>query len=122
MRRPPLVRGLFATTLATLAFGACAPEYDPTRTGADPGTFGHRVVTLMCKRMAYAADPTDVSGDKYRAPCKGDEAMPDTAPPELIALAANRARLEKAIDFVVPEDVYDPLQAYLTSEAVLSIY
>ena len=108
--------------LATLALGACAPEYDTTRTGIDPGTFGHRVVTLMCKRMAFQADPTDVSGDKYRDACRGDIPMPGDAPATLVSLAANRARLERAIDFVVPTDVYDPLQLYLTSPDVLAIY
>jgi hypothetical protein len=119
MNRHSCARALVA---AVLAAGACAPAYDPTRTSADPGTFGHRVVTLMCKRLAYQAEPTDVSGDHYREACRGDVAMPDDAPPTLIALAANRARLEAAIDFAVPEDVYDPLQRYLTSPDVLALY
>lgn len=119
MTRTVLLRGLFVGALASTA---CAPEYDPTRTGVDPGTFGHRVVTLMCKRLAFQADPTDVSGSKYREACRGEVAMPADAPPTLIALAANRDRLERAIDHVVPADVYDPLQAYLTSADVLALY
>lgn len=100
---------------------ACAPPYDPTRVSADPGTFGERVVTLMCKRLAFQADPTDVSGATYRDACKGG-LLPADAPPELVALAANRARLVTAIDHIVPEDVTGPLQAYLTSADVLALY
>src|SRR5687768_10677732 len=102
-----------------LALVACAPEYDPTRTSADPGTFGQRVVTLMCKRLAFQADPTDVSGDRYRHACRNG-GMPADAPASLLALDANRARLIAAIDHVVPADVYDPLQAYLTSADILA--
>lgn len=104
---------------ATVA--GCAPPFDPTRVPADPGTFGQRVVTLMCKRLAYQADRSDVSGSTYRDACKGGP-MPDDAPGTLLAIAANRDRLVTAIDHVVPADVYDPLQAYLTSEAILSLY
>src|SRR5215218_8601017 len=103
------------------AVAGCAPEFDPTRVPADPGTFGQRVVTLMCKRLAYQADPSDVSGSTYRDACKGAP-MPDTAPPTLLAIAANRDRLVAAIDYIVPPDVYDPLQAYLTSEPILALY
>ena len=113
-----------ALVVAALGAGAvaCAPDYDPVRTGVDPGTFGHRVVTLMCKRLAYQAEPTDVRGDHYRDACRGEVAMPADAPPTLVALAANRARLETAIDFAVPESVYEPLQRYLTSADVLALY
>src|SRR5690349_20098457 len=104
-----------------LALVACAPDYDPTRIGVDPGTFGQRVVTLMCKRLAFQADPTDVSGDRYREACRNG-GMPDDAPASLRALDANRARLVRAIDHVVPDEATDPLQAYLTSPEILALY
>ena len=53
-----------SSALATIA--ACAPAYDPVRVAVDEGTLGRRIVTLMCKRLAFQADPTDVSGDRYR--------------------------------------------------------
>ncbi|NVB85089.1 MAG: hypothetical protein HOV81_42375 [Kofleriaceae bacterium] len=107
--------------LGIAVFAGCAPAYDPTRVPADPGTFGERVVTLMCKRIAFQADPTDVSGSKYRDACKGGP-LPDGAPPQLVALAANRARLVTAIDHIVPDDVTGPLQAYLTKPEILALY
>jgi hypothetical protein len=106
--------------LASL-IAACAPPYDPTRVEADPGTFGEHVVTLLCKRLAWQADPLDVSGDHYRDACRGGELPPD-APPTLVALASDRARLVAAIDTAVLPDATDALQAYLTSDAILALY
>ncbi|HEY4058119.1 MAG TPA: hypothetical protein VGM39_16005 [Kofleriaceae bacterium] len=115
MSRLALVAGVVG------ALAGCAPDFDDTRVSADPGTFGERVVTLMCKRLAYSADPTDVSGDTYRATCKGGDVPPD-APATIVAISAQRARLVAAIDSIVPADQLDALQAYLTSDAVLSLY
>jgi hypothetical protein len=105
------------------AFGitaACAPSFSTERSPA-PGTFGERVVTLVCKRLAYEADPSDVRGDRWRDTCAGGPATPD-APATLAALVADRPRLVAAIDAIVPPDQTDALQTYLTSDAVLGLY
>lgn len=98
----------------------CAPSFSTDRAPA-PGTFGERVVTLACKRLAYEADPTDVRGDRWRDTCAGGPAAPD-APATLVALVADRARLVSAIDAIVPPDQTDALQTYLTSDPVLALY
>ncbi len=100
---------------------ACAPPFDPTRTESDPGSFGEHVVTLLCKRLAFQADPTDVAGDTYRASCQGGDLPADPAPP-IVALETDRARTIAAIDAAVPASTTDALQAYLTSDAVLALY
>src|SRR5581483_8557183 len=89
--------------IATIAVTACAPPFDANRVSADPGTFGERVVTLMCKRLAFEADPTDVRGDTYRDACRGGD-LPDGAPATVAAIHADRARLVAAIDAAVPAD------------------
>ncbi len=114
------MRGFLVCALATVT--ACAPAYDPVRIGVDEGTLGRRIVTLMCKRLAFQADPTDVRGDRYRETCRNGGAVPEGAPATIVALTAHRERIIKAIDAIVPEDVYDPLQAYLTSGAILGLY
>lgn len=78
-------------------------------------------MTLACKRLAYEADPSDVRGDRWRDTCAGGPAAPD-APPTLVALVADRARLIAAIDAIVPPDQTEALQTYLTSDAVLGLY
>lgn len=108
-------------TAVLLCVAACAPAFDDTRTESDPGSFGEHVETLMCKRLAFTADPTDVSGDTYRATCMGG-ALPDNADPSIAALSADRARTIAAIDLAVPPTATDALNAYLTSDAVLSLY
>jgi hypothetical protein len=101
---------------------ACAPDFDGTR-AEDTHTFGERVVTLMCKRIAFEANPMDVSGATYRDACDGGD--PPTAadtPPTLVALFANRASLVKSIDTAVTADDTTDLQAFLTSDATLALY
>lgn len=99
---------------------ACAPGFDGTR-APDSHSFGERVATLMCKRLAYQAEPSDVRGDHYRDACNGGDAPAD-APGELAALFASRASLIKAIDTAVPADMTADLQAFLTSDATLALY
>src|SRR3569832_1528306 len=99
----------------------CAPALDPDRQDADPGTFGHHVVDLLRKRLAWEATPTDVSGALDRDTCHGGDARAD-APVTLIALVGDRPRTATAIDTAVAPATTDALQAYLTSDAVLGLY
>jgi len=99
----------------------CAPAFDPDRQDADPGTFGHHVVDLLCKRLAWEATPTDVSGALDRDTCHGGDLRAD-APITLVALVGDRPRTVTAIDTAVPPATTDALQAYLTSDAVLGLY
>jgi hypothetical protein len=101
---------------------ACAPDFDTTRV-ADSHSFGERVMTLMCKRIAFQAEPTDVRGDHYRDACNGGD--PPTAtetPPALAALFAHRSTLTRAIDTAVPSELIDDLQAFLVSDPTLALY
>jgi hypothetical protein len=101
---------------------ACAPDFDGTRV-ADSHSFGERVATLMCKRIAFQAEPTDVRGDHYRDACNGGDppAAADTPSP-LVALFANRTSLVQAIDTAVPAAFTADLQAFLVSDATLALY
>jgi hypothetical protein len=99
----------------------CAPAFDPDRTDSDPGTFGHHVVDLLCKRLAWEATPSDVSGALDRDTCHGGDLRAD-APISLVALVGDRPRSVTAIDLAVPPATTDALQAYLTSDQVLSLY
>jgi hypothetical protein len=106
--------------LAAAACASCAPDFDSTRESA-PGTFGERVTTLMCKRLAFAADPTDVRGDTYRDACAGG-AIDASAPGTLVALVGERPPLVKALDTGIPDSFTSDLQAYLSSNDVLKLY
>src|SRR5258706_3596642 len=106
--------------VVAISCAACAPPFDPNRQPA-PGTFGERVVTLVCKRLAYEADRSDVRGDHYRDTCNGGDAPPDAAP-TIVALVADRARLVAAIDAAVPPGQTCALQTYLTLPQILALY
>src|SRR5262245_44939446 len=99
---------------------ACAPDFDGTR-APDTHSFGERVMTLMCKRLAYQAEPTDVRGDHLRDACDGG-ALPTDAPPTVVALLGNRAPLIAAIDTAVPASFVGDLQSFLTSDSTLALY
>src|SRR5262245_38119876 len=79
---------------------ACAPDLDTAR-ASDPHSFGERVVTLMCKRIAFQAEPSDVRGDHFRDACSGGAVSGD-APPALAALLDRRPQLVTALDTAVP--------------------
>jgi hypothetical protein len=116
------MRVILGAILAVLGAGlvACAPDFDGART-PDAHSFGERVVTLMCKRIAFQADPSDVRGDRYRDACNGG-GVPVGAPPGLIALLDRRAPLVTAIDTVVPDGFTADLQAFLVSDGTLALY
>ncbi|HEX2690189.1 MAG TPA: hypothetical protein VHN14_26420 [Kofleriaceae bacterium] len=78
-------------------------------------------MALICKRIAFQAEPTDVRGDHYRETCNGGE-VPAGAPPALVALVDSRPSLVKAIDSAVPAEFTADLQAFLTSDATLALY
>src|SRR6185503_16195078 len=94
----------------SLGLLACAPDLDTTR-APDAHTLGERIVTLMCKRIAFQAEPSDVRGDHFRDACSGG-AVPADAPPALLALLDRRAQLVAAIDTGVPAGFTADLQAF----------
>src|SRR4029079_5194242 len=110
-----VILGVVATGIV-----ACAPELDETRT-ADPHSLGERVVTLMCKRIAYQAEPSDVGGDHFRDACHGG-AAPRDAPHALDAPLDRRPQLVAAIDTMAPEGFTADLQAFLISDGTLALY
>lgn len=118
---------LVAGAVAGAASG-CAPDLDTTRKPVDEGTFGETLVTLVCKRIAYLEDledgdgRVDVSGERFRATCRGQEAPPADAPPEIHAIAAHRERLIAAIDAMWPEPMLDDVQEFATSVDFLAAY
>ncbi|HMG22298.1 MAG TPA: hypothetical protein VK607_13295, partial [Kofleriaceae bacterium] len=103
-----------------VCMAACAPEFDAKRT-SDASSLGARMVTLLCKRLAFQAEPADVRGDHFRDACAGG-GVPADAPPTLVALLTSRPALIKAIDTAAPDAFTDELQAFLTSDATLALY
>jgi hypothetical protein len=103
-----------------VCIAACAPDFDGTRT-SDSNSLGERVVTLLCKRLAFQAEPTDVRGDHFRDACAGGD-VPADAPPTLVALLTKRPALVKAIDTAAPDAFTGELQSFLTSDATLALY
>src|SRR5437868_6025577 len=112
------MRAFLGVTAAVVV--ACAPDFDGTR-APDPHSFGERVVTLMCKRLAFQAEPSDVRGDHLRDACDGG-ALPGDAPATVVALLGNRAPLVAAINTAVPDGFTGDLQRFLTSDATLALY
>jgi hypothetical protein len=112
------MRVTFGAVLVCVA--ACAPDLDTTRT-SDSNSLGERMVTLLCKRLAFQAEPTDVRGDHFRDACAGGD-IPSDAPPTLVALLTKRPALVKAIDTAAPDAFTGELQAFLTSDATLALY
>ncbi len=112
------MRVTFGALLICLA--ACAPDFDATRT-SDSNSLGERMVTLLCKRLAFQAEPTDVRGDHFRDACAGGD-IPTDAPPTLVALLTKRPALVKAIDTAAPDAFTGELQTFLTSDATLALY
>lgn len=125
------VRRLMALTgsvaAAALLSTGCHGAFDETRQPVDNGTFGEKVHTLVCKRVAYLDDladggTTDVRGDLYRDICRLGLAPPASASGKMKALQAERERLTAATDAVFPEDFLTDLQAFLTSNEFLALY
>jgi hypothetical protein len=125
---------LMAAAAATGAVSGCAPDLDTSRDSVDKGSFGETLVTLVCKRIAYmeeledVEDGTDsdgrldVSGERFRATCRGLEEPPADAPAEIHAIAAHRARLITAIDAMWPQPMLDDVQEFATSDEFLAAY
>jgi hypothetical protein len=117
------------TWVLVACLAACAPPpFDDTRQPADTGSFGTIAATLVCKRLAYLADRAngdgtfDVSGEAYRAFCRGGGGAPANAFPEVVAFGADRARLIAALDTSFPPPLLTPLQGLLTTGGFLALY
>lgn len=110
--RLALPPALLAAALAATAPG-CAEEPALERVVPERGTLGEEIYEVVCQRFASEEIPEDVSGRTTRDLCAGD-AGPDRAPtPRLRALAANRPRLVRALDAVMPEALYDDLDRFM---------
>lgn len=111
-RLPAIVALLGAAIGGGVTSPGCA-TFDTTPPANTHGTLGEEIVQVFCERMAREADPSDVSGLRWKPVCEGREAPPPDAPPRLVALHANRARLVGALDRTLPEPMEDELGAFL---------
>jgi len=115
------------TAIAGLLSSACHGEFDEARQPVDNGSFGEKVHTLVCKRVAYLDDladggTTDVRGDAFRDICRLGLAPPSSASGKMKALLAERERLTAATDAVFPDEFLPDLQTFLTSNEFLALY
>jgi hypothetical protein len=111
VRRRVLHRAGFLTVVLVASLGCST--FDTTRVPADDLTLGQEIVRTFCERMAADAFPNDVSGLRWKPVCRAQVAPPDDAPPRLVALMANRDRLARALDAVMPESTHDDLGLFL---------
>lgn len=118
---PPLpgltLRGWIIVVCTALGGGVASPgcaEFDTTPVAAaERGTLGEDIVQMFCERLASEADPSDVSGARWKPVCRGQMPPPAGAPLRLIALYENRARLAEALDRILPEETTDELGLFL---------
>lgn len=116
MNRWVLLRRLAGAGVVLGAFGLVAPgcaEFDTTPIAVEHGSLGEEIVQVFCERIAAEAHPEDVTGARWKPVCEGREAPPADAPPRLVALMANRARLADALDRTLPEEMGDELGHFL---------
>ena len=83
----------------------CHSPLGEERAPVDEGSFGTTVLTLVCKRFAYADDladggTTDVRGDGYRDICRLGLAAPDAATAMLVPSA--KAAVTVAVAVATP--------------------
>ncbi|MBC7171119.1 MAG: hypothetical protein H5U40_01760 [Polyangiaceae bacterium] len=90
-------------------------QFDSTPRESSRGTLGAEIYKVVCERMAIDVYPTDVTGNKTRALCRGEAAQDSVPESRLRALAANRDRLIEALDQMLPAELEDELQTLLLS-------
>lgn len=127
MTRSFATRAVAVTAVVSLIAAGCDNPLDTNREPVDTGSFGTTVLTLVCKRFAYADDladggTTDVAGAAYRDICRQGLAPPDAATGRMKALQVERDRLVTAVDTIFPQPFLSPLQSYLTNNDFLAIY
>ncbi|MCA9606151.1 MAG: hypothetical protein KC619_11180 [Myxococcales bacterium] len=116
MDRWVYVRSLAGACAVVGAFGLVAPgcaEFDTTPVAVEHGSLGEEIVQVFCERIAAEANPDDVTGVRWKPVCEGRESPPADAPPRLVALMANRARLAEALDRTLPESMSDELGTFM---------
>lgn len=109
----------FGLALFLLPVPGCQ-GFDAARRPAPRGTLGEEIVRVFCERMASEVEIArpegevrDVSGERWKPVCRGEEAPPEGAPRRLVVLMENRARLAEALDQTLPEDLHDELGNFL---------
>ena len=112
-RLPALVALFSAAIGGGVTSPGCASEFDTTPPAIAHGTLGEEIVQMFCERLARQADPSDVNGLRWKPVCEGRAEPPADAPPRLVALHQNRARLVDALDRTLPEAMEDELGAFL---------
>jgi hypothetical protein len=114
--------------MATGTLTGCASKLDTGRVSVDTGSFGHTVMTLICKRMVYLEDledgdgRVDVRGDAFRELCRSQDMTPAGAFAELRAFQAVRPTVTGALDAMLPAAFLDDVQRYVTGERFLAMY
>lgn len=111
-RLPAIVALLSAAVGGGVSSPGCA-TFDTTPPAVTQGTLGEEIYQVFCERLAAEADRTDVTGVRWKPLCEGRAEPPLGAPPRLVALHGNRARLVEALDRTFPEETTDELGRFL---------
>lgn len=112
-RVPALAALVCAAVGGGVTSPGCVPAFDTTPVDVERGSLGEEIVQVFCEGMAREADPSDVSGRRWKPVCAGDAQPPADAPPRLVALLQNRARLVDALDRTLPAPIEDELGQFL---------
>ncbi|MEM9195633.1 MAG: hypothetical protein AAGF12_41080, partial [Myxococcota bacterium] len=115
MTGPTSLRWAAPTTAAIVActFPSCS-EFSTEQVSSARGTLGEEISEILCERIARDADPTDVSGARWKPVCAGERELPADAPPRLMALVENRERLVAALDRIFPAELEDELGLFVS--------
>lgn len=125
MRSRSLRWGVSAFVLAA-AQATCAPAFDTTRVEAPRAdTVGGDVFNVVCERVDVSENPTDIDFSRARPVCAGQTMDPCTSGDGAVgarvcALATKRTAIIGALDRVVPEPLYQPMDTML--QRLLPLY
>jgi hypothetical protein len=104
----------------------CSPAFDTTRVEAPrAATVGGDVFNVVCERVDVSENPTDIDFSRARPVCAGETMDPCTSGaggvgPRVCALGVKRAAVVTALDRVVPNTLYQPLDTML--QRLLPLY
>ncbi|MFO0560750.1 MAG: hypothetical protein U0269_22225 [Polyangiales bacterium] len=125
MRTKSLRWGVSVCALAAVQY-TCSPAFDTTRVEAPrAATVGGDVFNVVCERVDVSENPTDIDFSRARPVCAGESMDPCTGGmggvgPRVCALGAKRSAVVSALDRVVPESLYQPMDGML--QRLLPLY
>lgn len=101
---------------AGIAALSCAQEFDTQRVPLPIGTVGEEVFRIMCERMNFEENPSDISFANARRACTQGLGETDSVVgvrPRVTAVARMRTAVVASLDQSIPRALYTPMDALL---------